>query len=77
MTYHYTKNILLVQKRLGHKRIESTLKYTQLVHFKDDEFDVATATNVDEAKELLAAGFDYITEKNNIMLFRRPKRSGV
>ena len=77
MTYHYTKNILLVQKLLGHKRIESTLKYTQLVHFKDDEFDVATATNVDEAKELLAEGFDYITEKNNIMLFRRPKRFGV
>jgi len=38
---------------------------------------VATATTVDEAKELLAAGFDYITEKNNIMLFRRPKRFGV
>ncbi|MFQ6076464.1 MAG: tyrosine-type recombinase/integrase [Candidatus Bathyarchaeia archaeon] len=77
MTYHYTKNILLVRKLLGHKRIQSTLKYTQLVHFKDDEFDVATATTVDEAKELLAAGFDYITEKNNIMLFRRPKRFGV
>lgn len=77
MTYHYTRNILLVQKLLGHKRIQSTLKYTQLVHFKDDEFDVATATAVDEAKELLAAGFDYITEKNNIVLFRRPKRFGV
>lgn len=74
MTYHYTKNILLVQKLLGHKNIKNTLKYTQLVQFKDDEFDVATAINIEEAKELLAAGFDYITEKNNIMLFRRPKR---
>jgi len=74
MTYHYTKNILLVQKLLGHKNIKNTLKYTQLVQFKDDEFDVATAENIEEAKELLAAGFDYITEKNNIMLFRRPKR---
>jgi integrase len=74
MTYHYTKNILLVQKLLGHKNIKNTLKYTQLVQFKDDEFDVATATNIEEAKELLAAGFDYITEKNAIMLFRRPKR---
>ena len=74
MTYHYTKNILLVQKLLGHKNIKNTLKYTQLIQFKDDEFDVATAINIEEAKELLAAGFDYITEKNNIMLFRRPKR---
>ena len=74
MTYHYTRDILLVKKLLGHKRFESTLKYTKLVQFKDDEFDVATATTVEEAKELLAIGFDYITEKSGIMLFRRPKR---
>jgi len=76
MTYHYTRKILLVQKLLGHKRIESTMKYTRLVHFKDDEFDVETATTVEEAKELLKIGFDYITEKNGISLFRRPKRFG-
>jgi integrase len=76
MTYHYTRKILLVQKLLGHKRIESTMKYTRLVQFKDDEFDVETAMNVDEAKDLLKTGFDYITEKNGIMLFRRPKKFG-
>jgi len=74
MTYHYTKNILLVQKLLGHKNIRNTLKYTQLIHFKDDEFDVATATTLEEAKELLAAGFNYITEMKGVKLFRRPKR---
>jgi len=73
MTYHHTRKILLVQKLLGHKNINNTLKYTQLIQFKDDDFDVATAENIEEAKELLAAGFDYITEKNAIMLFRRPK----
>jgi len=31
---------------------------------------------LEEAKELLKVGFDYITEKNGIMLFRRPKRFG-
>ena len=45
-----------------------------MVHFKDDEFDVATATTVEEAKELLAVGFDYIAEKDGIMLLRKPKR---
>lgn len=74
MTYHYTKNILLVQKLLGHKNIRNTLKYTQLIHFKDDEFDVATATTLEEAKELLAAGFNYVTEMKGVKLFRRPKR---
>jgi len=77
MTYHYTRDILLVQKLLGHKHIQNTMKYTQLVHFEGNEFDVATATNVEEAKELLATGFEYVTEKNGIMLFRRSKRLGV
>jgi len=74
MTYHYTRKILLVKKLLGHKNIQSTMVYTQLVQFKDDEFDVETATTVEEAKTLLKVGFDYITEKNGIMLFRRPKK---
>ena len=53
------------------------MKYTQLVTFKDDEFEVATATTVEEAKKTLAVGFEYVTEKNGIMLFRRPKRFAV
>jgi integrase len=74
MTYHYTKDILLVQKLLGHKNIKNTLKYTQLVHFKDDEFDVATATTVEEAKQLAASGFQKFDEFQNIHIFRKPKR---
>ena len=74
MTYHYTRKILLVQKLLGHKHIQNTMVYTQLVQFKDDEFDVETATTVEEAKTLLKAGFDYIAEKDGIMLFRRPQK---
>jgi integrase len=76
MTYHYTRKILLVQKILGHKRIESTMRYTRLVQFKDNEFDVEAAQTVEEAKDLLKIGFDFITEKNGFMLFRRPKRFG-
>ena len=73
MTFHYTKNLLLVQKLLGHKSIKNTVKYTHLVHFKDDEFDVATATTVEEAKDLAATGFDYFTTMNGIQIFRKPK----
>jgi len=50
------------------------MKYTHPVKFRDDKFDVETAANVDEAKELLKVGFDYITEKDGILLFRCPKR---
>jgi heme oxygenase len=45
----------------------------QLIQFKDDEFEVATATTVDEAKKVLEACFDYVTEKRGVMLFRKPK----
>jgi len=77
MTYYYIRDILLVQRLLGHKHIENTMKYTQLVTFRDDEFDVATATTVEEAKKTLAVGFEYVTEKNGMMLFGRPKRFAV
>ena len=74
MLYHQTRDILLVRKLLGHKKIENPMKYTQLIQFKDNEFEVATAQTVEEAKSILSAGFEYITEKNGIMLFRKPKR---
>jgi len=76
MLYHYTKDILLVQKLLGHKHIANTMKYTQLVSFKDDEFDVATATTVDEAKQLAAVGFQKFDELQGIHIYHRPKRFG-
>jgi hypothetical protein len=50
------------------------MKYIGMIHFKDNEFEVTTATTLEEAKQVLSAGFDYVTEKKGIMLFRRPKR---
>jgi hypothetical protein len=74
MLYHQTRDILLVKKLLGHKRIENTMKYTQLIQFKDNEFEVATAQTIEETKAVITAGFEYVAEKNGIMLFRKPKR---
>jgi hypothetical protein len=59
---------------LGHKRVENSMKYIGMINFKDDEFEVTTATTMEEAKKVLTAEFDYVTEKNGIMLFRRPRR---
>jgi hypothetical protein len=50
------------------------MKYISMIHFKDDEFEVTTATNVEEAKQVLSAGFDYVAQKDGVMLFRKPKR---
>jgi integrase len=75
MIAHYSHgNVLTVKKLLGHKRIENTMKYIHMVHFKDDEFEVATATTVEEIKQLVAVGFEKIDEMKGIHVFRRPKR---
>jgi hypothetical protein len=50
------------------------MKYTQLIQFKDDEYDVATATTLEEAKQVLSSGFEYVTEKNGTIIFRKPGR---
>ncbi len=52
----------------------NSMKYIGMINFKTDEFEVTTATTVDEAKQVLSAGFEYVTEKSGIMLFRKPKR---
>jgi len=65
--------MLLVKKILGHKRIESTMKYTKLIPLKEDEYDVTAATTIEEDQALLKAGFEYVTERNDIKLYRMPK----
>jgi len=75
MIAHYTNgNVLKVQKLLRHKKIQNTMKYIPMIKFEDSEFEVAAATTIEEEKELLKTGFDFIREKNNIALYRRPKR---
>lgn len=74
MVYFRTNKILLVKKLLGHKNINSTMKYTQLVEFKDSDYDVTSATTVEEAKKLGEAGFTKYDEFNGIHLYRKPKR---
>jgi len=58
----------------SHKRIEKTVKCSQLMQFEDDKFDAATASTIEEAKELLAIGFNHLTEKKGVIIFRKPKR---
>lgn len=53
---------------------ENTMKYIGMIDFKDDKFEVTTAKTIEEAKKAIGIGFEYVTEKNGIMLFRRPNR---
>jgi len=52
MLYHKTKDILLVKQKLGHRSINSTMIYTQLIDFQAEEYHSATARTVQEAQNL-------------------------
>ena len=73
MLYHKTKDILHVKQQMGHKKLETTLIYTQLLNLNDDEWTCKTATNINEATQLIEAGFEYVTEIDDTKLFRKRK----
>jgi hypothetical protein len=58
---------------LGHRNIESTLVYTHLIDFEGDEYHSAIAKSVEDARKLLETGFEYVCQKDDIMLFRKRK----
>ena len=73
MLYHKTRDILFVKQQLGHKKIETTLIYTQLVNFGSDEFHVAVARTLEDACKLVEQGFDYVTDIDGVKIFRKRK----
>ena len=54
--------ILYVKQLLGHKRIENTMLYTQLISFGSDEYASAVAKTLEEARKLVEEGFEYVTD---------------
>jgi len=73
MEYHKTKDILYVKQLLGHKSIENTLIYTHLVNWESDEYMCKVANNIEEAKQLIESGFEYVTDYGDKKLFRKRK----
>jgi site-specific recombinase XerD len=73
--YDQTKDILLVKALLGHKKLETTMFYTQLITFtEDDEYTCKATTDNKEAQDLIEHGFQYVlTTPNGLMMFRKRK----
>jgi site-specific recombinase XerD len=73
MKYHKTKDILHVKEILGHKSLNNTMLYTQIISFKDDEFTAKVAHSEQEVCQLLEAGFEYVCDYDNNKIVRRRK----
>jgi integrase len=73
MLYAKTRDILYVKQQMGHKKIETTLKYIHLLNFNDDEWTCKTASNPKQVTELIEAGFEYVTELDGLKFFKKRK----
>jgi len=62
MEYHKSKDILRVKQKLGHRNINSTMIYTNLIEFEAEEYTSRVAKNIKEAQELVDAGFEYVCD---------------
>jgi integrase len=75
MMAEYTNgNVLTVKKMLRHKSVLSTMKYIHAVHFKEDDYEIATATTKEEIMELGKAGFTKYDENNGVHFYRKLKK---
>ena len=74
MEYHKSKDLLYVKAVLGHKDLRTTLRYVQLLgDLGNDEYTCKVAKNLQEASALVEAGFEYVTEMEDVKLFRKRK----
>jgi hypothetical protein len=58
---------------LGHKNIQNTLIYTQLVNFGSDQYHSAIAKTVEEARKLIESGFSFVCDMEGVKLFSKRK----
>lgn len=62
-----------VQYRMGHTHLSTTLKYIRRSRAMNRNFDCKTTRTVEEAEQAIEAGFEYVTEIDDVNLWRKPK----
>ena len=73
MEYYKTKDILHVKQLLGHVSIQSTLVYTHLINFENNEWVCKVAKTLEEVCKLIEDGFEYVCDFDGVKIFRKRK----
>jgi len=72
--YAKTRDILLVKQQMGHKKIETTLIYTQLLNLhEDDEWTCKATNSKEDAIKLIENGFQFVNDIDGYKLYRKRK----
>jgi integrase len=75
--YHKNPDLMHVQKLLGHRNILATQIYVNLDQAifgeANDEYHVKVAETVEEATNLIAVGYEYVSTMENKQIYRKRK----
>ena len=65
---------IAVLRHLRHKKLETTMFYTQLVTINgEEEYTCRVAKDIKEDQELIEAGFQFVTERDGMNIYRKRK----
>jgi integrase len=77
MQYHKNPDLMHVQKLLGHRNILATQIYVNLDQAlfgeANDEYHVKVAETIEEATNLIAVGYEYVSTMENKQIYRKRK----
>jgi len=73
--YAKTKDLLFVQRLLGHKNINNTMVYVHLTDFRSEEdYIVKVASSIEEFTGLLEQGFEFVSDyEGGLKILRKRK----
>jgi len=71
---NYEKDAIGTMRHLRHKKFETTMHYLRaIVLDQEPEYVCRTAKTIEEDAQLINAGFQYVTERDGIKLYRKRK----
>jgi len=75
--YHQTKDLLYVQRFLGHRSISNTMLYIQIEEAlfggETEQYVCKVARTIEEALPLLEQGFTEASDFDGVKIYRKPK----
>jgi integrase len=72
MLFAKTNSLPYVSQQMGHKHIDTTMRYTHLVA-PSNEYTSDVATTPEQARKLIDSGFEYVQTIDNIHIYRKRK----
>jgi len=71
--FHKTNNVILVMKLLGHKCLNNTQRYIQLLPELSDDFVCGVAHNTQEAIKLIESGYTFVQTIGEEHIYKKRK----